>query len=190
MGKSLPEALKMSFNNVQISSLAYKRKCAAAIIAASVASSAAVGGSPIPFSDCFLLAGVEVAMLSSITAVYNLDITRGFITAFISCAIGCTSASLIGRTIVVNIIKCIPIAGSIVGGVVGGVTGAILTGALGSTYLLVIEAVMKGEIDPKKISKEELQAFIKPMFKKNIDDEKKKEEKKKLEEKEKKKKKK
>ena len=172
MGKSLPEALKISFNNVQIASLDYKRKTAGVTIASFVASSAIVGGSPIPFTDCFFIAGIEVSMLSAITAIYNLDISDGIKSTIISGCIGCTFTSLVGKTIITNILKFIPLAGQIVGGVISGVTGGILTAALGGSYVILMEAISKGEIDPKKITKSELKEYIMPIFKKKIKDEK------------------
>lgn len=165
MGNNLPEDLKITFNNVQIASLSYKRKCAWSTISAYIVSSASIGASPIPFSDCFLLVGIEAAMISSITAIYNVEVGHGFVSNFIGSVVGCFSATVIGRTIVVNLIKCIPGVGSIIGAVVGGVTGSVLTGIFGGVYVLIIEAILRREFDPKSISKEELKERIEPIFK-------------------------
>lgn len=165
MGNQLPEDLKITFNNVQIASLSYKRKCAWSTISAYIVSSAAIGASPIPFSDCFILVGIEAAMLSSITAIYNIEVGHGFVSNFIGTLIGCFSATFIGRAIAGNLIKCIPGVGSIVGAVVGGVTGSVLTGIFGGVYVLIIEAILRHEFDPKSISKSELKEKIEPIFK-------------------------
>ena len=65
-----------------------KRNCAIGAISGFVATAAAIGASPIPFSDCAMLVPNEVAMLSSITAIYGINVTKGFISTVLACTIG------------------------------------------------------------------------------------------------------
>lgn len=136
------------------------RKAAQRVIAGSAACAATINSSPIPFTDYSLLLIIGINMLSSITNIYNLNIKKEFILTFISCIAGFTSLFPITRHVVPPFID--------------GETGEIIIKALGSTYILVVDAILHRRINPNSITKEELQKFIKPLFMKELETEKKK----------------
>lgn len=156
MDTCLPAIMKETLSSVQKVSLSYKRKCAFAAVASYCTAAGAVAASPIPFSDCLILIPTEAAMIASIMAIYGVECPMAFVTEFLTITIGCGSVTLLGQFAVSNIIKCIPGAGSVVGAVVSASAASVLTGALGSTFIPIIEQVYKGEIkldefDEKKV---------------------------------------
>ena len=88
MSAALPSELQDTLQNMQKVSLESKKKMSQAAVATAVAAAAATGASPIPFSDAALLIPVQVSMIAGITAIFGLDISKSFLTAFVSSTIG------------------------------------------------------------------------------------------------------
>ena len=78
----------------------------------------------------------QIAMLGGITPVFGLPIEKGTIAAIVSATIGTAGTTVLGKTIVANLVKLIPGVGSVVGGVISGATAAALTAALGEAYII------------------------------------------------------
>lgn len=165
---SLPEILKDTLQNVQIVSLKHKRKSAKNTIAAAVTAAGAAAATPIPFSDCIVLAPIQMAMLTTITVQYGVEFSSGLIADFLSCTVGCGSASLFGRAAVVNLLKFIPGIGSIAGGVVSAGTAAVITTALGLAYIKLIEEIYNGEFDYESISHDQFKAKVTSVYQQKL----------------------
>lgn len=168
MGEVLPEELHMSFQNIQKVSLKGKRKMANAVIATAVASATVAGASPIPGSDAVVLVPIQITMLTAITAIYGLQIEKATITTIISSTIGTGGSTLVGKTVVSNILKSIPGIGTIAGGAISAGTAATITGALGKAYMEIVQNIYLGEI-----KEDDLEGFagknkIKKEFEKNL----------------------
>lgn len=176
MGEVLPNELQRTLQNVQNVSLKAKRKAAQAVIATSVAAAFGEGFAPVPFSDAALLVPTQLAMIGSITAVYGLEISKGVLTGVISATIGTAGATVLGKTVVTNIIKLIPGFGTVVGGAISGATAGVITTALGEAYIVVMEMLKRGEISADDLSTEKGKKTIADIFigflkrKKKLDD--------------------
>lgn len=168
MSDVLPDELQDTLQNVQKASLAEKKRYAQAAVATATAAAFGEGFSPIPFSDCALLIPTQVAMVASITAIFGLDISKSIITAFVSSTLGAGGATIVGKTIVSNLLKLVPGAGTFIGGTISGATAGLLTTALGEAYILLMEAVYKGELNSSEISTEAGKAKMKTLFKERI----------------------
>lgn len=142
MGEALPEELMDTLQHVQIACLEEKKRHAQA----AVATAAGEGAAPIPFSDCALLIPTQVGMVASITVIFGFDVNKSIITALLSSTIGAGGATLLGKTVVTNILKFIPGAGTVVGGAISAGTAGVITAALGEAYIGVMELVFKGEM--------------------------------------------
>lgn len=164
----LPEILKDTLQNVQIVSMNLKRKTAKKIIASSIAAAGTAAASPIPFSDCMILVPIEIAMLTSITLVYGVELSSGFIANFLSCTIGCGTASLLGKMAVVNLMKFIPCVGTALAGFVSGGTASIITSALGAAYIAIIERIYNGEFNYESITREDFKEQVQASFKEQL----------------------
>ena len=174
MSEVLPSELQDTLQNIQKVSLEAKKKHARAAIATAVTASFGEGFAPIPFADAFLLVPTQVAMISAITVIFGLEINKAFLTAFVTSTLGSGSATLIGKTIVSNILKFFPGIGTGVGGAISGTTAGLITTALGEAYLLLMEQIYKGEINEDTLNSSEGQKKMNKLFKEQLSVQKKK----------------
>ncbi|MBQ4359322.1 MAG: DUF697 domain-containing protein [Proteobacteria bacterium] len=165
MAEALPEELQNTLQNVQIASLASKKRRAQAAVAAATAAAFGEGFSPIPVADCAVIIPTQVAMIATITAIFGLNINKSIIMGFVSSVLGTGGATLIGKTIAGSLLKLIPGLGSVSGGVISGATAGLLTTALGESYILFMEAIYNGEINAKDINTAEGKEKLKALFK-------------------------
>lgn len=146
MGEALPEELMDTLQHVQIASLEEKKRRAQAAVVAATTAAIGEGAAPIPFSDCALLIPTQLGMIASITVIFGFDVNKSIITALISSTIGAGGATVLGKTIVSNLLKLIPGAGTITGGAISAGTAGVITAALGEAYIGVMELVFRGEM--------------------------------------------
>ena len=78
MSEALPDELLDTLQNVQIASLAEKKRHAQAAVAAATTLAAGEGAAPIPFSDCALLIPTQLGMIATITAIFGFDVNKSF----------------------------------------------------------------------------------------------------------------
>ena len=138
MSEALPDELKDTLINVERASLEEKKRHAHAAVATAVTAATAAGAVPIPLADCALLIPTQVGMIASITAAFGMEINKSLIMGFISSTIGASGATVLGKTIVSNLLKLIPGAGTVGGAAISGTTAGLITAALGETYILIM----------------------------------------------------
>lgn len=165
MAEVLPVELQNTLQNIQKASLESKKKASQAIVAAAVAGSFGEGFAPIPFSDAALLVPTQVGMIAGITVIFGLDINKSFLTSFVSATIGSAGATVLGKTIVSNLLKLIPGIGTVAGGLISGTTAGLLTTALGEAYIKIMEMVFKGELSKEDLYSEDGQNTMTQLFK-------------------------
>ena len=165
MAEVLPVELQNTLQNVQKASLESKKKASQAVIATAVAGSFGEGFAPIPFSDAALLVPTQVGMIAGITVIFGLDINKSFLTSFVTATIGSAGATVLGKTIVSNLLKLIPGLGTVAGGLISGTTAGLLTTALGEAYIKIMEMVYKGEISKEDLYSEDGQSTMTQLFK-------------------------
>ena len=170
MGEALPDELMDTLQNVQIASLAEKKKRAQAAIATATLAAAGEGAAPIPFSDCALLIPTQLGMIASITVIFGFDVNKSILTAFLSSTLGSGGATLLGKTVVSNLVKLIPGVGTIAGGAISAATAGVLTAALGEAYIGIMTLVFNGEMSIDDLStkrgKDQMTALFKYELKK------------------------
>ena len=152
---AIPEGVREAFAAIQCANLDLKKKKAHSIVIGAAAGAAAIGAVPIPFSDAALLVPEQIAMMAGITAVFGIPVDKATLTAILSATIGTGSATLLGKTVVTNLLKLIPGAGSVVGGAISAATAAALTTALGEAYIVIMTMVAKGIVSPDFIKTQE-----------------------------------
>lgn len=143
MGEALPEELMDTLQNVQIASLEEKKRHAQAAVATASLAATGEGAAPIPFSDCALLIPTQLGMIASITVIFGFDVNKSIITALLSSTIGAGGATLLGKTVVSNLLKFIPGAGTVTGGAISAGTAGVITAALGEAYIGVMELLIQ-----------------------------------------------
>ena len=170
MGEALPDELMDTLQNVQIASLAEKKKRARAAIATATLAAAGEGAAPIPFSDCALLIPTQLGMIASITVIFGFDVNKSILTAFLSSTLGSGGATLLGKTVVSNLVKLIPGVGTVAGGAISAATAGALTAALGEAYIGIMTLVFNGEMSiddlGTKRGKDQMTALFKHELKK------------------------
>lgn len=97
------------------------------IIHTATAAAGAAGAIPIPLSDAIPITAAQIAMVVSLGKVFDITIGRSAAKAILG--VGVTTG--VGRTLVVNALKCIPGAGSVAGGIIGATTAVAITEGLG-----------------------------------------------------------
>lgn len=168
MGEALPEELMDTLQNVQIASLEEKKRHAQAAVATASLAAAGEGAAPIPFSDCALLIPTQLGMIASITVIFGFDVNKSIITALFSLTIGAGGATLLGKTVVSNLLKFIPGAGTVTGGAISAGTAGVITAALGEAYIGVMELVFKGEMSIDDIGTKKGKDVMSTMFKEQL----------------------
>lgn len=168
MSEALPEELMDTLQHVQIACLEEKKRRAQAAVATAAVAAAGEGAAPIPFSDCALLIPTQVGMIASITVIFGFDVNKSIITALLSSTIGAGGATVLGKTVVTNLIKLIPGAGTVVGGAISAGTAGVITTALGTAYIGIMELVFKGEMGIDDIGTQKGKETMAELFKKNL----------------------
>lgn len=168
MSEALPTELQDTLQNLQKVSLESKKRMSRVAIATAVAASFGEGFAPIPFSDAALLVPTQITMITSITVIFGMDVSKSFLTGFISSTLGTAGATVLGKTIVSNILKCIPGVGTAVGGTISGATAGLLTTALGEAYIGIMEMIFKGEMKAEDLYSEGGKRKMQEIFKKEL----------------------
>lgn len=168
MGEALPDELIDTLQNLQIVSLEEKKRRAQLAVATASLAAAGEGAAPIPFSDCALLIPTQLTMIASITVIFGFDVNKSIITALLSSTIGAGGATVLGKTVVSNLLKFIPGAGSVVGGAISAGTAGVITAALGEAYIGIMELVFRGEMKIDDLGTKKGKEAMTELFKKNL----------------------
>mgnify|MGYP000001765661 FL=1 len=168
MSNVLDESVQKTFASIQDVSLELKQQSARKTVRNVVAAAAVTGAAPIPGSDAPVLTAAEVAMIASITAKFGLHFKREEIVGLVTALVGTTGATGIGKTMVANVLKLIPGAGTVIGGAVSAVTAATLTAALGEAYIVILSKIAKGELKMSDLSTKKGQKAMKQEFDKQL----------------------
>lgn len=164
----LPDGVRKAFNNAQKVSLDKKVSAARKWVTGYAATTGAIGASPIPFSDAPLLVGAQLSMLAHVTAIFGLPVEKAVLTAIISSVAGVSGTTLGGKTLVSNLLKFIPGAGTVAGGVISASVASMMTIALGLAYISVLKYIVEEENKGNEVSTETIKEKMKEAYKKEL----------------------
>lgn len=156
----LPEGIRRAFNNAQKVDIKKKVDESTKWALGYIATSFGVGFSPIPFSDAAILVPEQVGMLAHITTIFGVKIDKELLIAVASGVGGVAGATFAGRTIVANLIKFIPGAGTLIGGAISGTTASLLTTSLAFSYIEVMKIVVTNQYEGKITKDEEISEIM------------------------------
>lgn len=111
-------------------------------------------------------------MIASITVIFGFDVNKSIITALLSSTIGAGGATLLGKTVVSNLLKLIPGVGTFAGGAISAGTAGVITAALGEAYIGIMELVFKGEMSINDIGTKKGKDLMSKMFKHRLSEKK------------------
>jgi len=144
---AIPEGKRNALAAAQKADIDYKLAQSRKVIMGAASLAAAAGASPIPFSDAAILAPIQIGMLASVSAVFGLELSKAALGTLVSAALGVSGATLLGRTIAVNLLKMIPGAGTLAGGAISAATAGALTVTLGEAYSAVLAKLYSDKPD-------------------------------------------
>jgi small GTP-binding protein len=157
----IPDAFQNAFVAAQKASLEQKIKYSRYIINTAIGAAGLTGGMPIPMSDAPIIVIEQIGMLAGISAVWGLDLNKSFLSTLIGSLVGCAGATVLGKTIVANLLKLIPGAGTILGGAISSATAISLTKSLGEIYLKTLKILFKEDDGNRPTPKEIVNKFNK-----------------------------
>lgn len=155
----IPEGQKQAFAAAQRVKLEHKVKRAQKAVIAGATAAGAAAAIPIPFSDAIAIVPVQLGMLASINACFDLNMSENFLGTLISGTFTAVAGTMAGRTLVAALIKFIPGGGSVIGGVISASVAATLTTAFGAAYVKTLEALYKDDPNRQLTAEEVAQAF-------------------------------
>lgn len=168
MSEILQPGLQNTLQHLQKVSLEKKKKVAHAAVATAVATAFGAGFAPIPFSDAAVLIPIQITMVAEITVIFGLDVSKSFLAGFVSSTLGSAGTTVLGRTIVSNLLKILPGIGTAAGGTISGTTAGLLTTTLGETYIAIMEMIYKGEMKLEDLYSDKGKSYMKKIFKKEL----------------------
>ena len=139
--RAAPAGVQEALTAAQKIDLKRKRVASERAIAAAVASAAAAGATPIPFSDAVLLVPIQLGMMASIAHSYGVDIDKATAASLAATA----AATATGRSLVTGLIKMVPGPGTLVGGAVAAGVASGLTWAVGQAWVAVCTRLAQGQ---------------------------------------------
>lgn len=144
------------------------------IVLGFTASTSATGAIPIPFADAPLLIGQQVAMMAAINGVFKFDVSKDGLKSLATAALGVGGATVLGKTVVSNLLKLVPGVGTVAGGAISAGTAGVITLALGKAYIEVCKAIKMGKLNQDDLTKKAGMDMLKKAFKEQVKDSKKK----------------
>lgn len=104
-------------------------------------------------------------MIAGITVIFGMDLSKSFLTSFVSSAIGASGTTILGKMVASNLLKLVPGVGTVTGGAISGATASVLTTALGLTYIQIMEMIYKGEMSKEALETKEGRKKMVDLFK-------------------------
>ena len=143
----VPEGKRRALAAAQKANLAYTKMQAHKIVAGAVTAATVAGATPIPFADAAILAPIQIGMIAGITSVFGVELSVGTLSTVITSALGVGGATVLGRTIVENVLKFFPGFGTVAGGAISAVTACTITAGLGEAYIAVLAEIFSKDPD-------------------------------------------
>ena len=140
--RGAPEGVAHAITAAQRIDFGRKRERAEAAIKVATGAATTAGASPIPFSDAAILVPLQIGMMASIAVTYGISIERSTAASIAATA----AATTAGRSLVGNLIKFVPGAGTAVAGTINATVAGTFTYAMGHAWLRVCERMARGEL--------------------------------------------
>jgi uncharacterized protein (DUF697 family)/GTP-binding protein EngB required for normal cell division len=140
--RGAPDGVAHAITSAQRIDFDRKRERAEVAVKAATAAATTAGASPIPFSDAALLVPLQIGMMASIAVTYGVSIERSTAASIAATA----AATTAGRSVVTNMIKFVPGAGTAVAAPISATVAGTFTYAMGHAWMRVCERLARGEL--------------------------------------------
>lgn len=141
--RGAPDGVAHAITSAQRIDFDRKRERAEVAVKAATAAATTAGASPIPFSDAALLVPLQIGMMASIAVTYGVSIERSTAASIAATA----AATTAGRSVVTNMIKFVPGAGTAVAAPISATVAGTFTYAMGHAWMRVCERLARGELN-------------------------------------------
>jgi uncharacterized protein (DUF697 family)/GTP-binding protein EngB required for normal cell division len=142
--RGAPDGVAHAITAAQRIDFGRKRERAEVAIKAATAAATTAGASPIPFSDAAILVPLQIGMMASIAVTYGISLERSTAASIAATA----AATTAGRSLVTNMIKFVPGAGTAIAAPISATVAGTFTYAMGHAWLRVCERLARGELGP------------------------------------------
>jgi len=140
--RGAPDGVAHAITSAQRIDFGRKRERAEVAVKAATAAATTAGASPIPFSDAAILVPLQIGMMASIAVTYGVSIERSTAASIAATA----AATTAGRSVVTNLIKFVPGAGTAVAAPISATVAGTFTYAMGHAWMRVCERLARGEL--------------------------------------------
>ena len=140
--RGAPEGVAHAITAAQRIDYARKRERAEKAIKTATGAATTAGASPIPFSDAAILVPLQIGMMASIAVTYGVPLERSTAASLAATA----AATTAGRSLVTNMLKFVPGAGTAVAAPISATVAGTFTYAMGHAWLRVCERLSRGEL--------------------------------------------
>lgn len=140
--RGAPEGVAHAITAAQRIDFARKRERAEKAIKAATGAATTAGASPIPFSDAAILVPLQIGMMASIAVTYGIALERSTAASLAATA----AATTAGRSLVTNLVKFVPGAGTMVAAPISATVAGTFTYAIGHAWVRVCERLAGGEL--------------------------------------------
>lgn len=127
---------------------------ATTIVNLASAAAGAAGASPIPVADAPIIAAIQSGMIYKLNNTFDISLESTTCTTLLAELLGVTALATVGKSIVANVLKFIPVAGTFIGGAISGTTAAALTKSFGEAYIAVLTHYYDEQSGEVKLPKE------------------------------------
>ena len=93
-------------------------------------------------------------MIYKLNNTFDISLETTACTTLLAELLGVTALATVGKAIVANVLKFIPVAGSFIGGAISGTTAAALTKSFGEAYIAVLTHYYDEQSGEVKLPKE------------------------------------
>lgn len=156
----LPKSVQAAFANATKSIELKARKAREYIRDFCAPTALAICSVPVPWPDAMPLGLLQVKMITYITTIFGLPTDQQFIATVVSSITGVAGATLIGRSIVTNLVKIVPVGGTVLGTLTGAATASAITTALGIAYIEALKRYTRAELEGQQMSLQTLSEII------------------------------
>ena len=167
----LPDSAQDAWINAQ-SSIELKKQKAMQVVKETVAMSFGAGFIPVPVADIIMLIPTEIAMMTRITNIYGLKITRDKMRRILFIIFGAAGAASAGIFFAKGLLKFVPGLNVTLGGAINGAAAASMTLAFGRTYIFIMEKLLTGEMSEDDLETADGRKKIQKVMRDEMDDEK------------------
>lgn len=167
----LPDSAQDAWINAQ-SSIELKKQKANQVVKETIALAFGAGFVPLPVANIVMLIPTEISMMTRITNIYGLKITRDKMKRILFIMFGAVGAASAGVFFAKGLLNFVPGLNVTIGGAINGAAAASMTLAFGRTYIFIMEKLLTGEMTEDDLESVEGREQIKKVMRGEMEDKK------------------